>query len=495
MPYSFIESVRRFFSSAPALFYGLSVCFGALFAFSWHPVLLIPVITLFLLVEKERAILGLLTTAVFWFFASNSSIYPPSWADSVTGVATFEITDFVHEIRYSRPYTKLKIDLIGFESDENSFFAKNIPCKLVWNHIGTRPKADGIYRAKGSLQHHEGNWTLKLDKEPALEKLKETYSLVEWRQRLKATMKTTLAKYLAPGQTRALLEGVLLGEFHDTQLKAALNRFSLQHITVVSGFHFSLIALIMASFFRLLLPWRITNICLLLGVTAYLLFIGPSASVLRAYVATMVLFLGKCLERQSNGLNALGLGLMVVLTLDPASITSLAFTLSFLATFAILLLYPTLHKAIRSLFPTRNLSEVLKMPFLDQLYFVLLTFFISSVALVTSVSIFMLPMSLYAFGQFPLLGMVYNCFFPFCVSIAMFVVAFAFLFIWVAPFATFLFSIAASILDCSLTLVTHAPSWCDLTIHSPFPGTLLVLYFTLITCLGIRYHARVEASL
>lgn len=478
-----------FWNRSSALFYALFLYLGALAAFSWHPAICVPVLFLSVFCSTHqlwRLVLGLCGFILFWLYSSSSVVYPPAWGDATPGIATFEIADMVHESRYGRAFCKCKIYVHDFEAVDKSFFAKNIPCGLVWNHPATRPKADSLYLVHGTLHEHNGNWTLKLGKDSHLQKIAKTYSLVEWRLQAKSAVKRLLAAYLAPGETRAFLEGVLIGEFHDSHLACSLGRFGLQHITVVSGFHFSLIAIILASFLRLIFPWKYTNICLILGITGYLLFIGPSPSVLRAWIAVSVLFLGKVFERTSNGMNSLGLGLIVVLCWDPASVGQLGFSLSFLATFAILLFYPLVEQAIRLCFPRRSASYVLKMPFSEQLLFVLLTFFISSLALVTSVSILMLPMSLYSFGQFPVMGIIYNCFFPFLVSIAVFVVCLAFMFLWIAPFATFLFSIGALLLDTALTFVVHAPSWCDITMRvEAFSGSWLVVYLCLASLFGI----------
>lgn len=492
-------SFDSFWNRSPALFYALFLYLGAVAAFSWHVGVLVPMLFLAIFhstVQKWRLLLGLLGFVLFWLYSASHVVYPPAWGDSRVGTAIFEITDMVHEMRYGRAYCKYKVCVHSFDAEDKSFIAKNIPCKLVWNHPATRPKADSLYRAQATLYEHNGNWTLKLGRDPYLQKVGRTYSLVEWRLQAKNAVKRLLASYLAPTETRDFLEGVLIGEFHDAHLACSLGRFGLQHITVVSGFHFSLIAIILAAFLRLIFPWKYTNICLVLGVTSYLFFIGPSPSVLRAWMAVSVLFTGKIFERASNGMNALGLGLIVVLCWDPASVLQLGFTLSFLATFAILLFYPQVEGALRACFPKRSASDILKMPFSEQLFFVLLTFFISSLALVASVSILMLPMSLYCFQQFPVLGIVYNCFFPFLVSVAVFIVCLAFLFSWIPPFAAFFFTVGAFLLDIALTLVIHAPTWCDITLRvESMCGLWLVLYLCLMCAMGIILYDRDKSRL
>lgn len=339
---AFIERCELFWGRCPALFYGLFVYLGAAAAFSFHPALFIPLGALVICKSRlhlMRVACGIAAFLLFWLFAASYVVFPPSWATGEPGFATFEICDWATDTRYGKNLCKLSCHVTEFEAENGLFFAKNIPCKLIWSPPGTRPKADALYYAKASLIEHEGSWSLKLDKERPLQRIKDQFSLVEWRHRAKNSVKELLARYLAPSETRSFLEGVLLGEFHDAYLAVGLSRFGLQHITVVSGFHFSLIAVILAAFFRLILPWKGVNVALLIATTGYLFFIGPSASVIRAYIAVMLVFIGKVLEEKANGLNCLGVGLVVVLSYDPVAAISLSFQLSFLATFAILLLF------------------------------------------------------------------------------------------------------------------------------------------------------------
>ncbi len=486
-----------FWSKAPALFYGLFMYLGAWFASNSHIAIILPVLVLAIYYsppQKKRLYLGLVSMFIFWFYASNHVVIPPAWANTSPGVATFEITDLVYDIRYNKPYCKMKVSVISFEAHDKSFYAKNIPCTMVWNHIATRPKADSVYRINATLHEYNGSWSLKPLRGAHLDKVETTLSLVEWRFSAKRYVKEILSGYLDPSDTRALLEGVLVGEFHDNHLASALRRFGLQHLTVVSGFHFSLIAIILAAFFRLFMPWKVMNISLVVAACCYLVFIGPSPSVLRAWVAVTLLFSSRLLEKDTNGLNCLGFGLILVLGMDPSSVESLSFQLSFLATFAILLFYPLVEKTFKAFFPKRGAHEVLKMPFLEQLLFVILVFSISSLALVTSVTILMLPMSLYCFHTFPLMGIVYNCFFPFLVSIAVFIVAIAFFFLWLPFMASFLFSIASVLLDNALVLINYAPSWCDKSLYATWlSGPLLVIYLCLAIYVGIILHERHRA--
>ncbi|MBS0655918.1 MAG: ComEC/Rec2 family competence protein, partial [Verrucomicrobia bacterium] len=272
-----------------------------------------------------------------------------------------------------------------------------------------------------------------------------------------------------------------------------LRRFGLQHILVASGFHFTLIATLFMAIFGLWLPWRAVCVALLLMTTGYLLFIGLTPSVLRAWCSCTLVLCAKLLSCKSSGLNALGIGAVAVLLFEPTAADSLSFQLSFLATGAILLFYPPLHRRIKALFPTHTLSEAITFPFIEQLVVVLLAFFCSSVALVLSVSIVMLPMSLFAFHAFPLMGMLYNCFFPFVVSIAVSLLCIALLLSWIGPIAAMFFSAASCLTEGALKLVTHAPAWLDITMYrGELSGITVVLYLTLLFTIRIGHPNRLN---
>lgn len=492
--YTYLQCVELFWSRHPALYYGLFLYLGCLAALSWHPAIFIP-ISLLMLCNRDvmRLILASSLFVLYYLYIESHVIYPPTWATNASGLAIIEICDIDSDIRYNRAYCKMKLNLLHFEADDQSFYAENIPCKLVWNQPANRPCLDKRYRVKAILSEHRGTWSLHVAKESPWIADKATGGLVEWRIKAKTFFKCLLAAHLPPTETRTFLEGVLIGEFHDKLLTDNLCRFSLQHITVVSGFHFSLIAAIFAALFGLFLPRNATQIASLLVTTAYLLFVGLSPSVLRAYIAVSMVLWARLLEEKSNGLNCLGLGLIICVCVDPTSVTTLSFQLSFLATFAILLLYPLCLQWLRSFFPQRRASALLKMAFADQVVFVCFAFFLASFALVLSVTIFMLPMSLYCFQQFPLMGIIYNCFFPFLVSLAVFILCLAILFVWFDPLCAMLFSLCGGVIESALTMVNYAPKWLDITLQASWiTAVWLICYLCLISFLAIILSKRAK---
>lgn len=463
-----------------------------LFALDGHIACLIPLLFLSVTILKRRyalrLFLALLLGLVSCAYVSSHVQYPPSYADGKRGKAFCKITNIVPSFRYGKPFLKLELAISSFEADDHSFTASHFPATWYCHDIARRPSADFWYSVEGVLREKEGGWSFKPLPQAAWLEEGASYSLAEWRFRAKASFKALLARFLPPNEARGFLEGVLMGEFHDRELASSLRRFGLQHILAVSGFHFSLLATIVAMLLRLVLSWKATIYVLIASMTFYLLFVGLSPSVLRAWCSISLVLIAKLYSAKSNGLNALGIGLLFVLIVEPTWATSLSFQLSFLATLAILLFYPLALRGMRLLFPPHSGSDVFRFSFSDQLVIVLISFLTASLALVLSVSLFMLPMSLFAFQSFPLMGILYNCFFPFFISCSVFVVCIASLFSWCPPIASLLFTIAQFVTETSLTLVTHAPSWLDITIcRGTLSSSSLVFYLCLLFFVGMLF--------
>ena len=486
------QSLALFWLRYPALFYSLIVYLATLFALSYHQALFIPLCVLTLSAGKERGFLGAALFIGAYFFASTAIQMPPDTTKEVTGKARLQITDIAVDSRYGRSYYKLKADIKELVPDDGGFLVANLPCQIAYAGKSSRPRAGCLYAVTGTLKNNEGVWSFKVAQNSSPNSLwkveSSTLSLAEWRYRAKNAAKCFFATHFDPGYVRSFLEGVCIGEFHDMELQAQLKRFGLQHILVVSGFHFSLIGAILAGLLRLVFPRNVTVGLLTVCITGYLIFVGMSPSVLRAYIAIQLALWAKLCEKKSSGLNALGVGLLAICLYDPVMLLSPSFQLSFLATWAILLLYPIIEKLLFSLFPRYQGEDVLAFSFTEQLLFLLATFFLTSLSLVCAVSVLMLPMSLFIFHSFPLLGMLYNCFFPFLVSIAVTLLVLGLLFCWISPLASFFFFLSATLTEMALTLVQHAPLWVDATLYwDGLTATALVAYIVFVSVCAIAY--------
>ena len=123
----------------------------------------------------------------------------------------------------------------------------------------------------------------------------------------------------------------------------ALRRTGLSHLFAISGLHLGLLAAAVFSAAFLLRPLPRTVLALS-AVAAYVLVVGPRASVLRA--AVMLVAVGARLSRRPpSSINGLALAALLLLTLSPGAANELSFQLTIAATFGILVLGPALRRS------------------------------------------------------------------------------------------------------------------------------------------------------
>ncbi len=489
-----------FWRKSPALLYGIFFYLGAVFALSHSYLVFIPFVACFLPLFKraERTRSHIVRLGLAFGVAFGAIVFthvhqtlPSNIHDRYFGKAVLEVIDIVPQERYHQHILGYTVQIHHMHAYDGTCIAKNISCRMHIKNAALRPKGGILYEVEGMLvAPGDTNFSFAPQKDAVWKEIKKTFSLVELRLKAKLYVKKYIRSKIEASDARSFLEGLICGEFSDPILSYHLSRFSLQHIMVVSGFHFSLIASCFAALFSLFLPFRIRTYILIVACTCYLLFLSSTPSVLRAYIATLLATLSLLVEKKTSGLNALGVALLVVLVLDPSCCHKLSFQLSFLATFAILLLYPICSAWIHKLFPTRSKEEVLRFSFFDQLFYFLLSFSKSSWALTISVALLMLPTTIFLFNSFSLIGMIYGCFFPFLTAICM-TWFFIGMLIPIPYLGDWIVQSCAFFTEYCLMYVVHAPaSWGFPTFVGQIPAVILVAYLTFISYLAIRQRSK-----
>jgi competence protein ComEC len=101
-------------------------------------------------------------------------------------------------------------------------------------------------------------------------------------------------------------------------------------------------------------------------------------------------------------------------------LNTIAFQFSFGVTAFILLGYSPINRGIEHWFPKRRLEHILEMDGWNQHGYIMLTLFKQAFALSVAINLISFPLTLYFFEKFPIMGLIYNLFFPFLVSISLF---------------------------------------------------------------------------
>jgi len=160
------------------------------------------------------------------------------------------------------------------------------------------------------------------------------------------------------------------------------------HILAVSGLHVGFLIFIF-GFVLQSMGLGMTIKYLALGgiLIFYMLFVGSSASVIRASIMALCGIALLLLDRDRNYLNVLSIAFLILWLLNPLSMRNPGFLLSFTATFAILFVVPYFV-----LFFKQYLPDFLSI----------------SVSLSLGIQVYIIPVMLYFFGSFPYINIVAN---------------------------------------------------------------------------------------
>ena len=213
-----------------------------------------------------------------------------------------------------------------------------------------------------------------------------------------------LKKNLPPDRA-SLLRALILGEKQGIgpELRGSFNRVGLGHVLVVSGLHVALVAwLAFTAFVRLLsLSYRLALLLdvrrlaaalTCLPVVAYACLAGLEVSCQRAMIMVMVFLFSMILGKEKETWSTLALAGLVVLALEPASLFSISFQLSFFAVIGILWLGPPLRNILS--LPARG--EEVRRPLFKRFYL----YFADLTAVTVAATVFLLPLTTYFFHRF-----------------------------------------------------------------------------------------------
>lgn len=132
------------------------------------------------------------------------------------------------------------------------------------------------------------------------------------------------------------------------QLDAAMARSSLTHLVAVSGANCALVTSGVIGVAVMLGAGRRMRILIAgVGLGGFVLVVGPDASVQRAAVMAGVVLVSHYGGKRAIALPALGIAMIVLLSVDPWQAVQPGFALSVVATAGILLLVPSIQSGLR----------------------------------------------------------------------------------------------------------------------------------------------------
>jgi competence protein ComEC len=208
--------------------------------------------------------------------------------------------------------------------------------------------------------------------------------------RLRRFLRRASAPGLA-GERRAVLEGVLLGDDNglSPSLKTSFRRSGLYHLLAVSGQNVVLLAGGVLGLGVLLgVPRAWGHLGALAAIGAYVLAVGPQASVIRAAVAGAAVSLAWLGARERDPWHVLLVAAVVLLAWNPYTLFDPGFQLSFAAVLAIFLVAGQIGNVLEGYPVPRKLG--------------------AAVAISAACSLATAPLLWLQFGAVPLLGVAAN---------------------------------------------------------------------------------------
>lgn len=268
---------------------------------------------------------------------------------------------------------------------------------------------------------------------------------------------------LYPTNISSVVAALITGDKVDVP-DSTLNAFrvtGISHLLAVSGLHLGIItALVFFILKALRLPYKLRYILAVLSVFIFAALAGFSPSVSRAGLMCVSFLTAKLIRKHTDMLSVMGFACILLLLINPASVFSLGFQLSFAALYGITAVTPYLSSSIKKL--------IRKPKYLIDL-------FSASTGAVFATS----PIIAYVYGTFCIVGIIFNLIAVPLGSIAVILSAISVLsgliFIPLGEFVAFINSYVILALDFLTKKVAEFP-FCQI----PFPNVnfiTIVLFF------------------
>lgn len=266
---------------------------------------------------------------MLWFFLySHLTLAPAREADGQTMFVSAEVTEYGYDTGYGTG-VEARLQLEG----------KRFLCKLYLEDgltLSPGDRVEGLFRLyyTGAEGQRESAWysgsgvfLLGYQQDELAVEYMEDRSLTHFPARLRRSILQTVDS-LFPGDTAAFAKALLLGDTSgiDYETDTALTASGIVHVVSVSGLHISILFSVLFLFLgrrRVITPILGAGILILAAAVT-----GFSPSIVRSCLMNGLIMLGLMVEREYDRPSALAFALVVMLGVNPLSITSVGLQLS-----------------------------------------------------------------------------------------------------------------------------------------------------------------------
>ena len=199
---------------------------------------------------------------------------------------------------------------------------------------------------------------------------------------------------LMPKQSAELSRAIMLGDKDalDDDVLDNFRKTGTSFLIVVSGLHLSValafVTKIISRFTKRRIPLCVASIIVIIGFAA---LTGFNYSVIRAATAVIIYQIGRILLRNSDPLNSLGFAALAITIINPCAVGDLGLLMSFSATMGIILWADKINGFF---IQKTNAGKIKKKIIKKPLYF-----FFNLISVSIAAAIWILPISIIAFGK------------------------------------------------------------------------------------------------
>lgn len=485
-----IQEILRPFSKAP-FFEVVSLAVLATL-FSCQSKLWILLLFPLCLLRKHFKLYPLLLFLLFAIYVDLSQIHMPN---PLTGSLTLKIKDKRAQSLFGKTMYLYKGRVLYFESDDGRVL-RNIPVSFTIKKKAPISEDKDYFIEKATLEKGPGKYAkLKIDPEKKILPIKQTLGIAKLRFLQKQKAQRFIKKYVENRKVQKLLEALSIGYVDHKTLSFEFSKLGLSHLLAISGFHFAMLSFFLFLILQITPSRKIQGIFLIFLLSLYVLYLGGSSSVTRAYVGICIYLFAKIFSLRPSALNTLSATFVISYLQDPFCIIEIGFQLSYIATFAILAFYQDAENALLILIPKREPKEVLFWPFFDKLLYLGLCLIRKSFALSFCVSFATLPFLLFHFEKFPVISLFYNLFIPFLFVSLMGILFLSFCLFFAEPIAKVLFKILERYTLFLLQIIEDVPKPLEIYLYkSNVSFTLSILLFFSLFLLPLILKNKIDKT-